>query len=62
MRPTPPHRIDLPTSLCRQVTWADTCAVGCAAAKCDKILFGLNIKKGHVIVCNYGPGQFRTCP
>ena len=41
------------------VVWQSSCAVGCAAARCDKILFGLNIKKGHVIVCNYGPGGNR---
>uniref|UniRef100_A0A5S6R1J5 SCP domain-containing protein n=1 Tax=Trichuris muris TaxID=70415 RepID=A0A5S6R1J5_TRIMR len=39
-----------------QVVWANTCAVGCAAAYCPYIRKGRGIRTGHMIVCNYGPG------
>ncbi|CDW52809.1 ShK and CAP domain containing protein [Trichuris trichiura] len=39
-----------------QVVWANTCAVGCAAAFCPYIRRGRGIRTGNMIVCNYGPG------
>lgn len=38
-----------------QVVWATSCAVGCAAAYCDNIMYGRGIRSGHIVVCNYGP-------
>lgn len=39
-----------------QVVWADSCAVGCAIARCGFIHNGAHIRNGHVLFCHYGRG------
>lgn len=39
-----------------QVVWSESCAVGCAIAKCSSVRNFAGGRSGYLAVCNYGPG------